>query len=104
MHLSFNPCRVPSAQRGEETRKRILDAAVAAFAEVGYDAAHTRLIAERAQVKLPAIAYYFGSKEGLFRAVIQRIAAQYEQIMAPVAERVRVLLADPMAPREAVLA
>ncbi len=104
MHLSFNACRVPSAQRGEETRKRILDAAIAAFAEVGYEAAHTRLIAERATVKLPAIAYYFGSKEGLYRAVIQHIAAQFEKSMAPIAERADALLADPMAPREAVLA
>lgn len=104
MHLSFNTCRVPSAQRGEETRRRILDAAVAAFAEVGYEAAHTRLIAERANVKLPAIAYYFGSKEGLFRAVIQHIAGQFEQRMLPVAERVYALLADAMAPREAILA
>jgi AcrR family transcriptional regulator len=104
MHLSFNPCRIPSAQRGEETRRRILDAAVATFAEVGYEAAHTRLIAERANVKLPAIAYYFGSKEGLFRAVIQHIAAKFEDRMAPVAERVRALLSDAATPREAVLA
>ncbi|HEY1721850.1 MAG TPA: CerR family C-terminal domain-containing protein [Magnetospirillaceae bacterium] len=89
--------------RGEETRRRILDAAIAAFAEVGYEAAHTRLIADRASVKLPAIAYYFGSKEGLYRAVIQHITDQYEKRMAPVAQRVQALLADATASREDVL-
>lgn len=103
MQLSFSSCRVPSAQRGEETRRRILEAAILAFAQVGYEAAHTRLIADRAEVKLPAIAYYFGSKAGLFRAVIQHIATQYEKSMAPIAERVDALLADPAAPRQAVL-
>ncbi len=74
-------------------------AAIETFASVGYEAAHTRLIAERAGIKLPAIAYYFGSKEGLFRAVIEHIATQFEQRMAPVAGRVRAALADPAASR-----
>lgn len=103
MNLSFGRCQVPSAQRGEETRRRILNAALEIFAGVGYEAAHTRQIAERAGVKLPAIAYYFGSKEGLFRAVIEHIAGQYQKRMEPVAARVRAGLADPDASRETLL-
>ena len=97
MNLSFSSCRVGLAQRGEETRRRVLDAAIEVFAGVGYKAAHTRLLAERAGVKLPAISYYFGSKEGLFRAVIEHIAGQFETNMSPATERVRRGLADPVA-------
>jgi len=104
MRLTFPSCHLPSAQRGEETRRRILEAAVETFASVGYDAAHTRLLAERAGVKLPAISYYFGSKEGLFAAVIEHIAAQFERHMAPVAERVQAGLAEAAASRAALLA
>ena len=103
MNLSFPPFRGPLAPRGEETRKRILDAAVEVFAGEGYAAAHTRLLAERAGVKLPTLAYYFGSKEGLFRAVIERIAAQFESKMAPVANKVRAVLDQGEVSRETLL-
>lgn len=103
MNLSFGRCEVPSALRGEETRRRVLDAALRIFAEVGYEAAHTRQIAEEARVKLPTIAYYFGSKEGLFRAVIEHIASQYQKRMEPIAARVRASLLDPAVPRETLL-
>lgn len=103
MRLGFPPCRLPSVPRGEETRRRILEAAIETFASVGYDAAHTRLLAERAGIKLPAISYYFGSKEGLFSAVIEHIATRFEQRMAPVTERVRAALADPATSRTTLL-
>jgi len=100
LSLPFPGCRTGLAHRGEETRKRILDAAVEIFAAVGYEAAYTRLLAERAGVKLPAISYYFASKEGLFRAVIEQIAAKLERSMAPAADRARAGLAEPDASRE----
>jgi len=104
MNLSFGSSRKGSAQRGEETRGRILAAAIETFASVGYEAAHTRLLAERAGVKLPAIPYYFGSKEGLFRAVIELIAAKVAERMAPAAETGRIALLDGASPRERLLA
>ena len=64
--------------RGEDTRRRILDAALEVFAAEGYEGASTRLLAERAGVNLPAIQYYFGSKEGLYRAVIDSIIEHTE--------------------------
>jgi AcrR family transcriptional regulator len=103
MNLSFSPCRGGLAQRGEETRRRILDAAIEVFASVGYEAAHTRLLAERAGVKLPTLAYYFGSKEGLFRAVIEHITAQFERNMAPVEAHVRAALDEGIASPQALL-
>jgi len=103
MKLSLTHCRTGLVQRGEETRRRILDAAIETFAEVGYEAAHTRLLAERAGVKLPAIPYYFGSKEGLFRAVIEHIAERVNEHMAPAAEAARAALAGD-APRDVLQA
>jgi TetR/AcrR family transcriptional regulator, regulator of cefoperazone and chloramphenicol sensitivity len=84
----------PSAPRGEDTRRRILETAIEAFAVDGYDAVSTRRLAERAGVNLPAIQYYFGSKEGLYRAAIDHIVRQIEERMAPIAARVNAVLTD----------
>jgi AcrR family transcriptional regulator len=89
--------------RGEDTRRRILDAALEVFAAEGYEGASTRLLAERAGVNLPAIQYYFGSKEGLYRAVIDSIIEHTEAEMAPLAIRVKAALARPDTPREELL-
>ena len=94
----------PGAQsRGEDTRRRILETALEVFATEGYEGASTRQLAERAGVNLPAIQYYFGSKEGLFRAVIDSIIERTETHMAPLAAEVRAALADPATPREVLL-
>jgi TetR/AcrR family transcriptional regulator, regulator of cefoperazone and chloramphenicol sensitivity len=95
--------RPTSYQRGEDTRRRILDTALEVFAAVGYEAASTRALAERAGVNLPAIPYYFGSKEGLYRAVIEQIVREIDQSMGPVGERVSATLANGDPPREALL-
>jgi TetR/AcrR family transcriptional regulator, regulator of cefoperazone and chloramphenicol sensitivity len=96
--------RPTSYQRGEDTRRRILDTAIEVFAAVGYEAASTRALAERAGVNLPAIPYYFGSKEGLYRAAIEHIVREIEQRMAPVAERVEASLAASDPSRQELLA
>jgi TetR/AcrR family transcriptional regulator, regulator of cefoperazone and chloramphenicol sensitivity len=62
MSATVNRFRPGSQQRGEETRTRILEAALELFAASGFEGASTRTIAEQAGVNLPAIQYYFGSK------------------------------------------
>jgi TetR/AcrR family transcriptional regulator, regulator of cefoperazone and chloramphenicol sensitivity len=94
----------PGGQRGEDTRRRILEAAIEAFAADGYDGVSTRRLAERAGVNLPAIQYYFGSKEGLYRAAIGHIVRQIEERMAPIAARVKTVLAEGSPSRAEVLA
>jgi AcrR family transcriptional regulator len=74
--------------RGEDTARRILLAAIEVFAEEGYEGASTRSLASHAGVNAPAIQYYFGSKEGLYRAVIAHIANLVEARLAPVAQRI----------------
>jgi TetR/AcrR family transcriptional regulator, regulator of cefoperazone and chloramphenicol sensitivity len=91
-------------QRGEDTRRRILETAIEAFAVGGYDGVSTRRLAERAGVNLPAIQYYFGSKEGLYRAAIGHIVRQIEERMAPIAARVTAALAEGSPSRPELLA
>jgi AcrR family transcriptional regulator len=53
------------------TRDKIIKAASRAFARNGYDGASIRAIVAEADVNQAAINYHFGSKEGLYRAVLQ---------------------------------
>ncbi|MCH7627902.1 MULTISPECIES: CerR family C-terminal domain-containing protein [Novosphingobium] len=64
-------------RKGEESRQRILEVAIAEFGRVGYSAATTRAIAQGAGATLPALQYYFGGKEGLYRACAEEIAARF---------------------------
>jgi TetR/AcrR family transcriptional regulator, regulator of cefoperazone and chloramphenicol sensitivity len=64
-------------QKGEETKERILNAALEEFGASSFMAATTRRIAEAASVSLPTLQYYFGSKEGLYLACAEAIVAQY---------------------------
>src|ERR1700761_8405864 len=50
----------------------LLNAAEALFADKEFDAVTTRDIANRAKVNLALVHYYFGAKEKLFRAVLER--------------------------------
>lgn len=75
--------------RGEHTRQRLLEAAIELFAELGYERASTRTIARHAGVSLPALQYYFGGKEGLYRACAEYITEDVRWRLGPAAERVR---------------
>jgi AcrR family transcriptional regulator len=55
-----------------ETRDALLDAAERLFADVGIDGASLRSITTEAHANLASVNYYFGSKEGLVRAVLSR--------------------------------
>lgn len=90
-------------KRGEETRRLILDGALEMFATLGYQAASTRLLAERAKVNLSAIQYYFGSKEGLYQAVVRLVVEHSESFMAPVTSKAIALLAEADIPRDALI-
>jgi AcrR family transcriptional regulator len=68
---------VVRAEQREQTRERIVDAAVAAFADLGFRAASTRDIATRAEVTQGLITYHFASKEDLWRAATDRVFAGF---------------------------
>jgi TetR/AcrR family transcriptional regulator len=76
----------------ERTRQSILDAGLAEFAAKGYAGARVGDIAERAGVNKQLISYYFGGKEGLYRA-IGELWWEYEsselRVIGDLAEQVR---------------
>jgi TetR/AcrR family transcriptional regulator len=66
---------LPQAARAaapNATPKRILEAALEAFSENGFEGARTRDIAERAKVRLGLVQYHFGSKDELWKAAVER--------------------------------
>lgn len=94
----------PGPGRGEDTRRRLVEAAIDTFAALGYEGATTRALADRADVTLPAIQYYFGGKEGLYRAAIEHITAWFDDWLAPASERLSAALARPDTPAAALRA
>ncbi|MBN9177246.1 MAG: TetR family transcriptional regulator [Microbacterium sp.] len=63
---------VASQQRdAERTRAELLAVATEVFAEDGYSGARVDIIAERTRTTKRMIYYYFGSKEGLYLAVLE---------------------------------
>ncbi|MFM0739215.1 CerR family C-terminal domain-containing protein [Paraburkholderia xenovorans] len=80
--------------RGDETRQRIIEAAVELFGEHGFDGASTRDIATRAGVNAPALQYYFENKEGVYRACIEELADTAWKNFAPSVERAQTVLRE----------
>ncbi|WP_407155577.1 CerR family C-terminal domain-containing protein [Bradyrhizobium sp. STM 3557] len=78
--------------RGEETRARIIRAALALFGERGFDGVSTRDIAAEAGVPAPSLQYYFENKEGLYAACIADIQTAAMNVVGPVLETVDALL------------
>ena len=67
------------AAAAEATREAILRAAMRVFARYGYDGATVDKISAAAKSVDRMIYYYFGSKEGLFIAVLERIYAEMDE-------------------------
>lgn len=56
----------------EKTRENILDVATTEFAEFGLSGGRVDAIAEKTRTSKRMIYYYYGSKEGLYLAVLER--------------------------------
>ena len=62
-----------------KARPKLLEAAISEFAEHGFDGTSTMAIARRARTTQPLIHHHFGSKEELFRAVLDTL---FEELRA----------------------
>ncbi len=89
------------SQRADQgdVRAKILGEAIRLFAHHGYGSTSMREVAEASGVTKPTLYYHFGSKEGLFRAIIEgRIEAFAAMVRAtvtgddPVVERLEQFL------------
>jgi len=67
-----------------DKKEHILDVAEKVFSEHGFDGASTRMISGEANVNMAMLNYYFGSKEGLFIAVVERKITSFEDILQSV--------------------
>jgi AcrR family transcriptional regulator len=80
--------------RGEETRARIITAAMELFGARGFEGASTRDIAARAGVNAPALQYYFNNKEGVYLACAEQTVARVWEYLSEVVESAQQLLVD----------
>lgn len=65
---------------GEVTRIRILEAAGELFAAVGYAEVSNKAVAGKAEVDLASINYHFGSRNGLYLAVLDEARRRFLDI------------------------
>src|SRR5208337_1066518 len=80
------PSAAPVRPRGRpmKARPKLLEAAISEFAENGFEGASTASIARRAKVPQPLVHHHFGSKEELFRTVLD---ALFDEFRASVLEK-----------------
>lgn len=64
-------------KKGNETRQRIIDTAVRLFARKGYATVGLRELAREADVNLAMINYFFGSKKGLLKEILDTMFSGY---------------------------
>ncbi|WP_164885361.1 CerR family C-terminal domain-containing protein [Geovibrio thiophilus] len=75
--------------KGERTKLSLIEAGIELFGEHGFTATGTRMIAEKAGANISAIQYYFGGKEGLYRAAVVHIAESIGGYINPLAAEIR---------------
>lgn len=63
-----------NAPQKNESSRRLIAAAAEEFAQHGFASARVRTIADAARVNLAAVNYYFGGKEGLYRATLRHLS------------------------------
>lgn len=68
-----------NTRKGENTRKRILQAAKMVFSNHPYDSASVRMVGKAGNFDHPIIHYYFPKKAGLFEAVVDELLEEINQ-------------------------
>ena len=77
----------PRRRDAERTREAILAAAEKLFASRGYERTSLQLIGEAAGFSRGTASYFFGSKDELYRAVLERVHLEYQRSSAEVFSR-----------------
>jgi len=74
---NFVSARVSDSElsRGDIARQSLIKAGVKVFGSHSLSSASTRQIANQAGQNIASIAYYFGSKQGLYQAVVKHIVS-----------------------------
>lgn len=82
------PSEIPDKRR-EGTRLALIEAGLELFGEYGFKATSTRMLAQNSGANVSAIPYYFGSKEGLYKAVIEHIVLRTTSYVGPAYEAIQ---------------
>src|SRR5918992_5975624 len=88
--------RRSQAERRAATQRALLDAARELFAEVGYHGASAEEIVRRAGVTRGAMYHHFEDKRGLFRAVVEEIEAEVDEVVLEAAREAMRESEDPL--------
>ncbi|MCX4823884.1 TetR/AcrR family transcriptional regulator [Streptomyces sp. NBC_01142] len=85
----------PKQDRSRVTRQRLLEAAVACLAEVGWAGSTVSVVAERAGVSRGAAQHHFPTREDLFTAAVEYVAEERSQALRelPTQDRTAVVAA-----------
>jgi AcrR family transcriptional regulator len=75
-------------RRGTRSREAVLDAAERLMAEQGYEAATVARLVEEAGIPPSSIYHYFGSKEGVLLAVMERGADRFFEAVPDIPRRI----------------
>ncbi|MGW7360099.1 TetR/AcrR family transcriptional regulator [Streptomyces sp. NPDC054802] len=73
--------KAPKQDRSRATRQRLLEAAVACLAEVGWAGSTVSVVAERAGVSRGAAQHHFPTREDLFTAAVEYVAEERSQAL-----------------------
>jgi AcrR family transcriptional regulator len=73
------PLGRPVGRKGEQVKQQLLDAARQLFLSYEFKAVSLRQIAEIAGVNGAMVNYYFGSKKGLYLAMVDQVIGSLEQ-------------------------
>ena len=71
--MTSAPTRQPRQDRSRATRARLLEAAIASLAEIGYPASTVAIVAERAGVSRGAAQHHFPTRDDLFTAALEHV-------------------------------
>lgn len=77
----------PPSSNSVDTRERIVEIAIQAYAELGYEATTNKFIAAKAGITTGALYHYFDSKILMYRAA-------YEHVQSAIYDRFAVVLTD----------
>ena len=77
LHPMATRADVTPNRRGMRSRELVLDAAERVMAEQGYEAATIARVVEEAGVPLSSVYHYYGSKDGILLAVMERGAERF---------------------------
>ena len=67
-----------------DNKNKILEIAIELFATKGYDTVGVQEIADRSGITKPTLYHYFGSKSGLFDAILEKFYGELIDFLKPV--------------------